>query len=162
MKKQPKVAIVMGSDSDLPIMQQAANVLKEFDIEYEIKIISAHRTPGFIAKYTSEAHKRGIKVIIAGSSGSTHLPGITASFSPLPVIGVPIKLKTMNGIDSIISLVRMSSGIPLAIVSINDAKNAALIAIKILGLCDKKLFKKIIDYRKQLADDLIKKNKELN
>jgi 5-(carboxyamino)imidazole ribonucleotide mutase len=161
MKKKPLVAIIMGSDSDFPIMQEAANVLKEFDIEYEIKIVSAHRTPGFMAKYTSTAHQRGIKVIIAGAGGAAHLPGMSASFSPLPVIGVPIKTKSMDGLDSLLSIAQMPSGVPVATVAINNARNAGLLAVQILGICDKKLFKKVIEYREKLANESMNKNKIL-
>jgi len=161
MKKKPQVAIIMGSDSDFPIMQEAANALKEFEVEYELKIVSAHRTPGFMAKYTSTAHKRGIKVIIAGAGGAAHLPGMSASFSPLPVIGVPIKTKSMDGLDSLLSIAQMPSGVPVATVAINNARNAGLLAVQILALCDKKLFKKVVEYREKLANDSMNKNKIL-
>lgn len=161
MKKNPQVAIIMGSDSDLPIMQEAAKALKEFNVPYEIKIVSAHRTPGFMAKYTSTAHKRGIKVIIAGAGGAAHLPGMSASFSPLPVIGVPIKTKSMDGLDSLLSIAQMPSGVPVATVAINNARNAGILAVQILGICDKKLFKKVIEYKEQLAKDSLNKNKLL-
>jgi len=130
----PLVGIIMGSDSDLPVMQAAADVLKEFSIPYEISTVSAHRTPDKMVEYAKTAQKRGLKVIIAGAGGAAHLPGMTASMTTLPVIGVPIKSKTLDGIDSLLSIMQMPSGVPVATMAINGAKNAALFAIKILNL----------------------------
>ena len=130
----PLVGIIMGSDSDLPVMQAAADVLKEFSIPYEISTVSAHRTPDKMVEYAKTAQKRGLKVIIAGAGGAAHLPGMTASMTTLPVIGVPIKSKTLDGIDSLLSIMQMPSGVPVATMAINGAKNAALFAIKILSL----------------------------
>lgn len=130
----------MGSDSDLPTMQEAANVCEEFGVPYEIKITSAHRTPRFMASYAEGAHKRGIKIIIAGAGGAAHLPGMAASHSPLPVIGVPIRSKALEGIDSLLSIVQMPAGIPVATVAIGNAKNAGLLAMEILAISDKKTF----------------------
>ena len=162
MKKKPLVAIIMGSDSDLQTMQEAANICGDFDVPYEMKITSAHRTPDFMAKYAANAHKRGIKVIIAGAGGAAHLPGMAASHSPLPVIGVPIKSKAMDGLDSLLSIVQMPAGIPVATVAIGNAKNAGILAVQILALRDNNLFKKIQNYKKNLAAESMNKNKKLN
>jgi 5-(carboxyamino)imidazole ribonucleotide mutase len=129
----PLVGIIMGSDSDLPVMKEAALVLDEFNITYEIKIVSAHRTPNLMAEYGSSAHKRGLKVIIAGAGGSAHLPGMVASHTPLPVIGVPVKSKSLDGLDSLLSIVQMPSGVPVAAVAINGAKNAGILAAQIIA-----------------------------
>ncbi len=123
MNKKPLIGIIMGSDSDLPVMQEAAIVLEEFEIPYEIKITSAHRTPDLMASYSKSAYKRGIKVIIAGAGGSAHLPGMSASYSPMPVIGVPIETKALKGLDSLLSIVQMPYGVPVVTVAINNAKN---------------------------------------
>ena len=155
----PLVSIIMGSDSDLNIMNEAAIILREFGINFEIKIVSAHRTPDLMASYGTTAHKRGIKVIIAGAGGAAHLPGMTASYSPLPVIGVPVKSKSLDGLDSLLSIVQMPGGVPVATVGINQAKNAGILAAQILSISDKKLQAKIINFKKRLADESIKKNK---
>ncbi|MHB8578825.1 MAG: 5-(carboxyamino)imidazole ribonucleotide mutase [Ignavibacteriaceae bacterium] len=157
----PLVGIIMGSDSDLPVMNEAALMLEEFNIKYEIKIVSAHRTPNLMAEYGTSAHERGIKVIIAGAGGAAHLPGMTASHSPLPVIGVPVKSKSLDGIDSLLSIVQMPGGVPVATVGINQAKNAGILAAQILSVGDKKLQKKIINYKKKLADESEIKNNQL-
>lgn len=157
----PLVGIIMGSDSDLIIMNEAAIILREFGIKFEIKIVSAHRTPDYMASYSTAAHKRGIKVIIAGAGGAAHLPGMTASYSPLPVIGVPVKSKSLDGLDSLLSIVQMPGGVPVATVGINQAKNAGILAAQILSISDKKLQAKIINYKKKLADESIKKNKTI-
>jgi 5-(carboxyamino)imidazole ribonucleotide mutase len=159
--KRPLVGIIMGSDSDLPTMQEAAAVLKDFDVPFEIKIVSAHRTPNFMARYASSAHTRGIKVIIAGAGGAAHLPGMTASHSPLPVIGVPIRTKAMDGLDSLLSIAQMPVGVPVATVAVGNAKNAGLLAVEILGVGDRNLLKKIIAYKKKLAGESMKKNSSL-
>lgn len=161
MKKKPVVGIIMGSDSDLKIMYEAAKVCEEFQIPYEIKITSAHRTPKFMAKYSETAHKRGIKVIIAGAGGSAHLPGMAAAHSPLPVIGVPVRTQALEGIDSLLSIVQMPAGVPVATVAIDNAKNAGLLAVEILATSDKSLFRKILKYKRKLAEDSLKKNKKL-
>lgn len=150
-----KVGIIMGSDSDLPIMKEAALVLDEFKVKYEIKIVSAHRTPNLMAEYASKAHEKGLKVIIAGAGGAAHLPGMTAAHSPLPVIGVPIKSKSLDGMDSLLSIVQMPGGVPVATVAINQAKNAALLAIQILGISNPMLQQKIIDYKKKLKPKIV-------
>jgi 5-(carboxyamino)imidazole ribonucleotide mutase len=160
--KKPVVGILMGSDSDLPIMKEASEVLKQFNIQFEMKIISAHRTPGILAEYAGSAVKRGLKIIIAGAGGAAHLPGVTAAFTTLPIIGIPIQSKSLNGLDSLLSIVQMPSGVPVATVAINGAKNAALLAIQILALNDKALAKKIAGYKSQLAKESIAKNKKLD
>jgi 5-(carboxyamino)imidazole ribonucleotide mutase len=159
MKSNPLVGIIMGSDSDLPVMQEASNVLKEFNIQFEIKIVSAHRTPNFMAEYGSKAHIRGIKVIIAGAGGAAHLPGMTAAHSPLPVVGVPVKSKSLDGLDSLLSIVQMPGGVPVATVGINQAKNAGLLAVQILGTGDELIQRKIILYKKKLEKISLGKNK---
>lgn len=159
--KKPIVGIIMGSDSDLPTMQDAATVCDEFGIPYEIKITSAHRTPHFMAKYADTAHKRGLKIIIAGAGGAAHLPGMAASHSPLPVIGVPIRSKALEGIDSLLSIVQMPTGIPVATVAIGNAKNAGLLAVEILATNNKSLLKKLMLYKKKLAAESMAKNKKL-
>lgn len=160
--KKPIVGIIMGSDSDLPTMQEAANICVEFGVPYETKIVSAHRTPNFMARYASTAHKRGIKVIIAGAGGAAHLPGMTASHTPLPVIGVPIKTKSMDGLDSLLSIVQMPAGVPVATVAIGNAKNAGLLAVEILGVSDKNLMRKMIAYKKKIGAKSIEKNKRMH
>lgn len=161
MKTKPVIGIIMGSDSDLPTMQEAANVCAEFGVACELKITSAHRTPNFMAKYAETAHKRGIKIIIAGAGGAAHLPGMAASHSPLPVIGVPIRTKALEGIDSLLSIVQMPTGIPVATVAIGNAKNAGLLAIEMLAISNKNLFRKIQSYKKKLATESMAKNKKI-
>jgi len=161
MKEKPIVGIIMGSDSDLPVMSEAASVLKEFGIPYEIKIVSAHRTPKFMAEYGSTAHEKGIKVIIAGAGGAAHLPGMTAAHSPLPVIGVPVKSKSLDGLDSLLSIVQMPGGVPVATVGINQAKNAGLLAAQILGICDENILSRMVEYKKNLEKTSMLKNEKL-
>ncbi|HAP35149.1 MAG TPA: 5-(carboxyamino)imidazole ribonucleotide mutase [Bacteroidetes bacterium] len=156
--KKPIVGIIMGSDSDLPTMQEAAFILDEFGVSYEMKITSAHRTPNFMAKYSSSAVKRGIKIIIAGAGGAAHLPGMSASHTPLPVIGVPIKTKSLDGLDSLLSIAQMPGGVPVATVAIGSGKNAGLLAVQMLAISDKKLMKKMIEYKKKLEKESLKKN----
>lgn len=160
-KQNPVVGIIMGSDSDMPVMQQAVDVLKEFGVSYEMKITSAHRTPQLMAEYSSEAYKRGIKVIIAGAGGSAHLPGMSAAYSPIPVIGVPIETKALKGLDSLLSIVQMPYGVPVATVAINNAKNAALLAIEILATSDEKLLKKVIAFKEKIKKESLSKNKKI-
>ena len=157
----PLVGIIMGSDSDLPVMKEAATVLEIFGIEYEINIVSAHRTPELMAEYASNAHLRGIKVIIAGAGGAAHLPGMTAAYSPLPVIGVPVKLKSLDGLDSLMSIVQMPGGVPVATVAIDQAKNAGILAAQILATSDNSLLQKIIEYKNSLREMVVTKNKNL-
>jgi 5-(carboxyamino)imidazole ribonucleotide mutase len=158
---KPVVGIIMGSDSDLNVMQEAANILDEFKVSYEMKVVSAHRTPDLMAEYGSTAYKKGIKVIIAGAGGAAHLPGMTASHSPLPVIGVPVKSKSLDGLDSLLSIVQMPGGVPVATVGINQAKNAGLLAAQILSTSDLSLQKKMIAYKKKLKEESMNKNKKL-
>lgn len=159
--EKPVVGIIMGSDSDLEVMNEAAKVLDEFNISYEIKIVSAHRTPVLMAEYGSDAHKRGIKVIIAGAGGAAHLPGMVAAHSPLPVIGVPVKSKSLDGLDSLLSIVQMPGGVPVAAVAINGAKNAGILAAQILGASEPGLLNKILSYKKTLEQQSISKNENI-
>ncbi len=145
------VGIIMGSDSDLPIMQEAIKILEDFDISIEVDVISAHRTPQKLFDYASNAHKRGVKVIIAGAGGAAHLPGMVASLSPLPIIGVPIKSRnSIDGWDSVLSILQMPSGVPVATVALNGAKNAGILAAQIISAGDKCLQDKIIFYKESL------------
>jgi 5-(carboxyamino)imidazole ribonucleotide mutase len=159
--KKPLVGIIMGSDSDLPIMNQAGDILDEFEITYEIKIASAHRSPEFTANYAKGAVTKGIKVIIAGAGGAAHLPGVIASYVPIPVIGVPIESKSLKGIDSLLSIVQMPTGVPVATVAINNAKNAAILAAKILATGDKKILEEVIKFKQKIKKESINKNKKL-
>jgi len=148
----PAVGIAMGSDSDLPVMEAAADVLDDFDVSYEMRVLSAHRTPGVMNDYAETAHERGIEVIIAGAGGAAHLPGMIAASTPLPVIGVPVKTSTFNGVDSLLSIVQMPGGVPVGSVAINAADNAALLAVQILGTGDPALREKMLDYKEDLTD----------
>ncbi len=158
MASNPVVGIIMGSDSDYPTMQAAASVCEEFGIEYEIKVISAHRTPLDMTEYGQKAHLRGIRVIIAGAGGAAHLPGMIAANSPLPVIGVPVQSKALSGMDSLLSIVQMPSGVPVATVAIGNAFNAGLLAIEILAIADNDLRDKIVEYKNRIADESRQKN----
>jgi len=152
-----KIAIIMGSISDLPIMQEAIDILKEFDIETEVDIVSAHRTPEKLFDFSKNAHLRGISVIIAGAGGAAHLPGMVASMSPLPVIGVPIKSSnSIDGWDSVLSILQMPGGVPVATVALNGAKNAGILATQIIGSYDKNVLDKIIYYKENLKQAVIK------
>jgi 5-(carboxyamino)imidazole ribonucleotide mutase len=149
------VSIIMGSDSDLPVMRKAADMLKSFGIPIEVTIVSAHRTPERLYAFAKEAHTRGVKVIIAGAGGAAHLPGMVASLSPLPVIGVPIKSSnSIDGWDSVLSILQMPSGVPVATVALNGAANAGILAAQILGAQDPAIRQRIIDYKQQLADEV--------
>lgn len=162
MKTQkPIVGIIMGSDSDLPTMQETANICKDFNVPFEMKILSAHRTPNMVAKYATSAHRRGIKAIIAGAGGAAHLAGVIAAHSPLPVIGVPIKTKSLDGLDSLLSIVQMPTGVPVATVAIGNGKNAGVLAIEILATSDKVLLGKMVEYKKKLGRESLGKNKRL-
>jgi 5-(carboxyamino)imidazole ribonucleotide mutase len=152
-----KVGIIMGSDSDLPIMQEAIDILKSFGIETEVDIVSAHRTPEKLFSYANEAHKRGISVIIAGAGGAAHLPGMVASMSPLPVIGVPVKSRnSIDGWDSVLSILQMPGGVPVATVALDGAKNAGILAAQILGSSDSDILNKIISFKQELKQKVIK------
>ena len=159
--KQYLVSIIMGSVSDMPIMIGAEEILKEFDIPYELKIVSAHRTPELMFEFAKTAHSKGIKVIIAGAGGAAHLPGMVASLSPLPVIGVPIKSSnSIDGWDSLLSIVQMPNGVPVATVALNAAKNAGILAAQIIATHDEKLLSLIIDYKEQLKLKVIDSQKK--
>ena len=156
-----QVGIIMGSDSDFPIMEDAIKVLKEFGIGYEVKVLSAHRTPNQHAEYSRSAVERGLKVIIAAAGGAAHLPGVTAAQTTLPVIGVPIKGKSLEGMDSLLSIVQMPPGIPVATVAINGAKNAAILAVSILGTANSDVQNMLVDYKKKMEKDSMAKNEKI-
>lgn len=151
----------MGSDSDLAIMREAAKILDDFGIRYELTIVSAHRTPERMLKYAKEAEKRGIKVIIAGAGGAAHLPGMIASLTPLPVIGVPIKTTILKGADSLLSIMQMPGGVPVATVAINNAKNAGILATEILGIKYSEIGKKVKKYKEKLKKEVKAKASKL-
>jgi len=161
MAKSPPVGILMGSDSDLEIMKEASDILKQFEIEHEIKILSAHRTPKLAADYAETAHTKGMKVIIAGAGGAAHLAGVIAALSPLPIIGVPIKSKSLEGLDSLLSIVQMPAGVPVATVGINQARNAGILAVQILGVDNPSIQKKVLDYKANLEREVFLKNEKL-
>ncbi|MFO1519506.1 MAG: 5-(carboxyamino)imidazole ribonucleotide mutase [bacterium] len=156
-KKTKPVAIVMGSDSDLPVMKQAAESLKKLGIGYEIGVVSAHRTPQEVASFAEGARKRGIRVIIAGAGGAAHLPGMVAAHTELPVIGVPVPIGHLQGEDALLSIVQMPKGVPVATVAIGNAWNAGVLAAQILGVSDSKLLDRISNYKKQMRTDVLKK-----
>ncbi|BAQ66386.1 5-(carboxyamino)imidazole ribonucleotide mutase [Geminocystis sp. NIES-3709] len=158
----PEIAIIMGSDSDLPTMKSAIAICEAFEIIYEVEIVSAHRTPLKMVEYAQNAHKRGLKVIIAGAGGAAHLPGMVASLTPLPVIGVPVQTKHLQGVDSLYSIVQMPRGIPVATVAIGNAENAGLLAVRILASQQPELLKKVERYSKNLEIMVNKKQEELN
>ena len=162
MKKNAKVGIIMGSDSDLEVMSEAAKVLEEFNIAYEIGVISAHRSPDLMHKYSTTAKNRGLKTIIAGAGGAAHLAGVAASLTTIPVIGVPVKAKNLDGLDSLLSTVNMPPGVPVATVGINSAKNAGLLAIQILALSDKNLENKLIAYKEKMSIEIEAKSEKLS
>jgi 5-(carboxyamino)imidazole ribonucleotide mutase len=157
----PEVGILMGSDSDWPVMKAAADVLAEFGITHEAKVISAHRTPQDLARYVTGAHKRGMKTIIAGAGAAAHLPGVTAALTPMPVIGVPILSPALKGLDSLLSIVQMPSGIPVATVAIGGAKNAGILAAQILAVGNPALMEKMVEFKEKLAQESRAKNKNL-
>jgi len=157
-----QVSIIMGSDSDLPIMRQAADILKELEIDFELTIVSAHRTPDRMFEFAKNAHQRDIKVIIAGAGGAAHLPGMVASLSPLPVIGVPIKSSnSIDGWDSVLSILQMPNGVPVATVALNAAKNAGLLAAQIIGTTHKAVQQRMIKYKQSLATSVAEKYERL-
>lgn len=161
VEKKPKVAVVMGSDSDFSVLQNCIKALKQFDVEVSAIVCSAHRTPDKAAEFAKGAEENGFDVIIAGAGKAAHLPGVLAAFTPLPVIGVPIKSSTMDGLDSLLSIVQMPSGIPVATVAIDGAENAALLAVQILSTAYKDLRDKMKEYKKQLEKKVEEKNKAL-
>ena len=158
----PLIGIIMGSDSDLPTMKPAIAVCEDFAIPHKVAIISAHRTPERMVKYAQNAHHRGIKVIIAGAGGAAHLPGMVASLTPLPVIGVPVTTRQLQGVDSLYSIVQMPRGIPVATVAIGNAQNAGLLAVQILGSSDPQLQEQILQYRRNLAATVLDKQERLD
>jgi 5-(carboxyamino)imidazole ribonucleotide mutase len=160
-ESKPLIGIIMGSRTDLPTMQQAAEALDEFEVPYEMRVVSAHRTPDDMAEYGRTAHERGIRVIIAGAGGAAHLPGMVASHSPLPVIGVPVQSTALSGIDSLLSIVQMPKGVPVATVAIGGARNAGLLAVQILSVLDPSLQTKMLDYKARIADESRAQNQEL-
>jgi 5-(carboxyamino)imidazole ribonucleotide mutase len=165
MKKQhsarPVVGIIMGSDSDWPTMKSAAEACAEFGVPHEVQVISAHRTPRDLERYASTAQQRGLRVIIAGAGGAAHLPGVTAAYTTLPVIGVPMESKALKGLDSLLSIVQMPSGIPVATVAIGGARNAGLLAVQILAVSDTALQKKLVRFKARLAQESRAKNRKL-
>ena len=148
----PLVGIAMGSESDLPVMEEAAKILAEFGIPYEMRVLSAHRTPAAMQTYAESAHERGLSVIIAGAGGAAHLPGMIAASTPLPVIGVPVPTRNLKGMDSLLSIVQMPGGVPVATVAIGGAKNAGLLAVQILGSHNKALQDRLMSYKKELTN----------
>lgn len=160
---QKLVSIVMGSDSDLPVMKQAAEMLEQFGVEYELDIVSAHRTPAKLFVFASEAHQRGIEVIIAGAGGAAHLPGMVAALSPLPVIGVPIKSSnSIDGWDSVLSILQMPGGVPVATVALNGARNAGILAAQIVSVANPSVRGRIIEYKETLREQVMAKSRDLN
>jgi 5-(carboxyamino)imidazole ribonucleotide mutase len=160
-KSKPLVGIIMGSDSDLPTMKQAAEVLAEFGVAHEVRVVSAHRTPKDMVRYAEQAEQRGLRVIIAGAGGAAHLPGMVASLTSLPVIGVPVQSKALQGLDSLLSIVQMPGGVPVATVAIGNGKNAGLLAARILGTSDAKLRARLTRYRERMATESRAKNRGL-
>lgn len=160
--EQPQVSIVMGSDSDLPVMQQAAEVLEQFGVKYELDIVSAHRTPDKLYDFATNAHKRGILVIIAGAGGAAHLPGMLAAMSPLPIIGVPVKSSnSIDGWDSVLSILQMPGGVPVATVALDGAKNAGILAAQIISATNPEIQQRIIEYKNSLKEKVLEKSKKV-
>ena len=158
-----KVGIIMGSKSDLPVMKEAIDILKNFDVEIEVDIVSAHRTPEKMMEYGKKAHQKGLKVIIAGAGGAAHLPGMIASFTPLPVIGVPIRSSnSIDGWDSVLSILQMPGGVPVATVALNGAKNAGILAAQIVGTSDPSILEKVNHYKEELKKKVIDSSKKIN
>ena len=161
MAERPRVGVIMGSDSDWPVMTEAATALAEFDVPFEVGVVSAHRTPARMLDYARTAADRGIAVIIAGAGGAAHLPGMVAAATPLPVIGVPVPLARLDGLDSLLSIVQMPAGVPVATVSIGGARNAGLLAVRILGATDERLRSRTAAFQEQLADTVLAKDAAL-
>ncbi|HCQ15405.1 MAG TPA: 5-(carboxyamino)imidazole ribonucleotide mutase [Cryomorphaceae bacterium] len=162
MSKQAQIGIIMGSKSDLPVMQEAADVLKELGVEYEINIVSAHRTPDLMYDYAKNAHSRGLKAIIAGARGAAHLPGMVASLTPLPVIGVPVKSRnSIDGWDSVLSILQMPGGVPVATVALDGAKNAGILAAQIIGSANPEVLQNLIQFKNGLRDKVLESAKSL-
>jgi len=152
-----KVGIIMGSDSDLPVMQEAAAILSQLGVEYELTIVSAHRTPDRLVDYGKNAHNNGIGVVIAGAGGAAHLPGMIAAFTHLPVIGVPVKSSNMSGLDSLYSIVQMPPGVPVATVAINGARNAGILAAQIIGISNNEVAKSVIAFKESMNNEVLEK-----
>jgi 5-(carboxyamino)imidazole ribonucleotide mutase len=162
LKQDVKVAVIMGSDSDLPVMQGAIEVLKEFSVAHEVRIVSAHRTPQHMIQFASEAANRGVRVIIAGAGGAAHLPGMVASVTTLPVIGVPVKSSnSIDGWDSVLSILQMPNGVPVATVALNASKNAGLLAVQILGIADQHLSDLYMAYKERMKREVLLKDEKL-
>ncbi len=159
---EPMVSVIMGSDSDLPIMAAAAEVLESFGVTHEVRIVSAHRTPVLMVSFAQEAYGRGIRVIIAGAGGAAHLPGMVAALTPLPVIGVPVPTAHLQGVDALYSIVQMPGGVPVATVAIGNAKNAGLLAVRMLSITDPTLLKKMLAYQADLAQQVYIKQEKLS
>lgn len=159
--KKPVVGIIMGSDSDLPVMQEAADVLQELEVRYEMTIVSAHRTPQRMFDYAAGAEERGLQVIVAGAGGAAHLPGMVASITPLPVIGVPVRTSSLQGLDSLLSIVQMPGGVPVATVAINNAKNAGILAAQIVGTHDPRVRQRVKAYKEELRQMVLEKARKL-
>ena len=158
---KPVVGIIMGSDTDWPTMKAAADVCTQFGVEHDVRVISAHRTPRDLTAYATNARQRGLRVIIAGAGGAAHLPGVTAAFTSLPVIGVPIESKSLKGLDSLLSIVQMPSGIPVATVAIGGGRNAGLLAVQILAVANAGLWEKLMQFKSRLAEESRAKNRNL-
>lgn len=157
-----RIGIIMGSDSDLKVMKDAADILDEFDIAYEISVVSAHRTPERMYEYAKSARSRGLQIIIAGAGGAAHLPGMVASITTLPVIGVPVKSSnSIDGWDSILSILQMPNGVPVATVALNASKNAGILALEMLSICDEEIHRKLMDYKSELEKSVLAKAKKV-
>jgi 5-(carboxyamino)imidazole ribonucleotide mutase len=158
---QPLVGIVMGSDSDYGTMKGAVDICEQFSVPHELRVVSAHRTPDDMAEYGRTAHERGLKIIIAGAGGSAHLPGMLAAHTPLPVIGVPVPIGHLQGVDALLSIVQMPAGVPVATVAVGQARNAGLLAVQILATSDQTLLQRLLDYKQELATVSREKNQKL-
>ena len=161
-EQRPVVGIIMGSDSDFPVMRAAGEALAEFGVPFEVRVVSAHRTPEGMLDYAKAAAGRGLKVIIAGAGGAAHLPGMVASLTPLPVIGVPVPLQLLDGLDSLLSIVQMPAGVPVATVSISGARNAGLLAIRMLATAEPELLTRVAEFQRQLAETALSKDAALS
>ncbi|MFZ5352509.1 MAG: 5-(carboxyamino)imidazole ribonucleotide mutase [Bacillota bacterium] len=158
---EAKVGIIMGSDSDYPVMSECEKMLRQFEIPFEIHVVSAHRTPERMYEYAKTAYERGIRVIVAGAGGAAHLPGMVAAITSLPVIGVPVKSKSLEGLDSLLSIVQMPGGVPVAAVAINGAKNAGILAAQMLGISDRSIMDKIVQYKADMRNEVFEKDSRM-
>lgn len=159
--KKSLVAIIMGSDSDLPVMNAASETLNEFEVPHDVLIVSAHRTPEWMYKFAKKAHTKGYKIIIAGAGGAAHLPGMVASLTPLPVIGVPVQVGKLKGIDALLSIAQMPKGVPVATVAVDNSRNAGLLAVRMLGIADDHLVKEMLHFQKTQTKKIMDANKHL-